>query len=248
MKKIIVVLLLFFQISNVAYSLDLELNHWYDFKGNLEGKPIQLSIFTLNGGKLIGSYCSFSNEPKVLLSGNVSGNDIYLTASQNGKITGELIGRIFTDDQDRMNLTWRNTITDKKSIFNSVLMSSNSGTSAKRYTQLLGSDQALESFIVTIKKAIANNDKIWMADHIFYPIKIRISEKSMLDIKNKNQLLLQYDKIFTPAMKQKISSTFSFNLFSNYQGVMLGDGQLWVNNGLKGTEKNPGFQIISINP
>jgi hypothetical protein len=147
-----------------------------------------------------------------------------------------------------MNLTWRNIITDKKSIFNSVLMSSNSGTSAKRYTHLLGSDKALESFIVTIKKAIANNDKMWIADHLFYPVRVRISEKSTLAIKNKNQLLLQYDKIFTPAMKQKISSTFSFNLFSNYQGVMLGDGQLWVNNGLNGTEKNPGFQIISINP
>jgi hypothetical protein len=248
MKKLFAVLLLFFQMNTFGYALDLELNHWYDFKGDLEGKPMQLSIFTLKGGKLIGSYCSFSNEPKVPLSGNISGNEIFLTESKNGKITAEFIGKIFTDDQDRMNLTRRNIITDKKSMFHSVLMSSNAGTAAKRYTHLLGSDQALESFIVTLKKAIANNDKIWITDHIFYPLKVRISEKSTLDIKNRNQLLLQYDKIFTLALKLKISSTFSFNLFNNYQGVMLGDGQIWVNNGVNGTEKNPGFQMISINP
>ena len=107
MKKIFLVAYLFVQASVFSFSLDLELNQWYDFTGKLGDKSIKLSFYTLKAGKLIGSYCSTANEPKVLLFGNVKGNEIYLTASLNGKITDELIGKIFTDDQDRLEVSWQ---------------------------------------------------------------------------------------------------------------------------------------------
>ena len=248
MKKIFLVAYLLVQSSVLSFSLDLELNQWYDFTGKMDDKSIQLSFYTLKSGKLIGSFCSLTNEPKVLLSGNVRGNEIYLTASLNGKITDELIGKIFTDDQDRLELDWRKIPSDKKSIFKSVLLSVTAGTESKRYSQMVGSDAAVEQFISDVKKAVLKGDKIWLADNLFYPLKISISEKLVLNLKNKNQFLLQYDKIFTADFKAVIGKTFSHNHFNNYQGVMIGDGEIWINNSLNASEAKPIFQIIAINP
>jgi hypothetical protein len=248
MKKIFLVAYLLVQSSVFSFSLDLELNQWYDFTGKLDNKSIQLSFYTLKSGKLIGSYCSIINEPKVLLSGNVKGNEIYLTASLNGKITDELSGKIFTDDQDRLEVIWRKMPNGVKSIFKAVLSSVTAGTEVKRYSHIVGSDAAVEEFVSDAKKAISKGDKIWLAANLFYPLKVRISEKSSVVLKNKNQFLLQYDKIFTTAFKSKLNNTFSHNLFNNYQGVMIGDGEIWINNTLNASEAKPIFQIIAINP
>lgn len=248
MKKIFLVAYLLVQTSVLSFSLDLEINQWYDFTGKLNDKSIKLSFYTLKAGKLIGSYCSIANEPKVLLSGNVKGNEIYFTASLNGKITDELTGKIFTDDMDRLEVTWHKMPNGEKIIFKSVLLSVTTGTSAKRYTHVLGSDAAVEQFVANVKKAISKGDKIWLADNLFYPLKVRISEKLVLNLKTKNQFLLQYDKIFTVEFKSALSKTFSHNHFNNYQGVMIGDGEIWINNALNGTEAKPQFQIVTINP
>lgn len=248
MKKIFLVAYLLVKSSVFSFSLDLELNQWYDFTGKLGDKSIKLSFYTLNAGKLIGSYCSTSNEPKVLLSGNVKGNEIYLTASLNGKITDELIGKIFTDDQDRLEVSWQKMPKGVKSIFKSVLSSVTAGTESKRYSHIVGSDASVEEFVSDAKKAISKGDKIWLAANLFYPLKVRISEKSSIVLKNKNQFLLQYDKIFTTGFKSALNNTFSHNLFNNYQGVMIGDGEIWINNTLNASEAKPIFQIIAINP
>jgi hypothetical protein len=248
MKKIFLVAYLLVQTSVLSFSLDLEMNQWYDFTGKLNDKSIKLSFYTLKAGKLIGSYCSIANEPKVLLSGNVKGNEIYLTASLNGKITDELIGKIFTDDQDRLEVSWQKMPKGVKSTFKAVLLSVTAGTSAKRYSHMLGSDAAVEEFVSDVKKAVLKGDKIWLADILFYPLKVRISEKLVLNLKNKNQFLSQYDKIFTADFKAVLGKTFSQNHFNNYQGVMIGDGEIWINNTLNASEAKPIFQIIAINP
>jgi len=248
MKKIFLIAYLFVQANVFSFSLDLELNHWYDYKGKLNDKSIKLSFYTLKDGKVVGSYCSITNEPKVLLSGNLKGNEIYLTASLNGKITDELTGKIFTDDMDRLEVSWRKMPNGEKSIFKSVLLSVTTGTSAKRYAHVLGSDAAVEQFVANVRKAISQGDKIWLAANLFYPLNVRVSEKLVLNLKSKNQFLLQYDKIFTTEFKSALSKTFSHNHFDNYQGVMIGDGEIWINNALNASEVKPQFQIIAINP
>lgn len=248
MKNLYLIIYLLIQSSFFAYSLDLEENHWYDFQGKLGSQNIQLSFFTLPSGKLAGSYCSFSNEPKVVLNGNVKGNEIFLNASINDKIISELRGKIFTDDQDRLELTWKNLANNEKLMFKSTLMSVTSGTFSKRYTHLVGTDAALEAFVLALKGALIKNDKSWLGDRIFYPLKVRVSDKSTIVVKNKGQFILMYDKIFTVPLKEKMSMSYSCNLFNNYQGVMIGDGQLWINNALSGTEIKPNFQIMAINP
>lgn len=248
MKNLYLIIYLLFQTSVLAFSLDLEVDHWYDFQGKLGSENIQLSFFTLPSGKLAGSYCSFSNESKVDLNGKVNGNEIFLNASVNGKLISELRGKIFTDDQDRLELTWKNLTNNEKLIFKSTLMSVTTGTFSKRYTHLVGTDAALESFVIALKGAIQKNDKTWLGNRIFYPLRIRISAKSNIVVKNKGQFILMYDKIFNASLKEKLKLSFSYNLFNNYQGVMIGDGQLWINNSLNGTEEIPDFQIIAINP
>lgn len=248
MKKIFLVAYLFVQASVFSFSLDLELNQWYDFTGKLDDKNIKLSFYTLKAGKLMGSYCSAANEPKVLLSGTVKGNEIYLTASLNGKITDELTGKIFTDDQDRLEVSWRKMPKGVKSMFKAVLSSVTAGAEGKRYTHIVGSDAGVEEFVSDVKKAVLKGDKIWLAANLFYPLKVRISEKSTIDLKNRNQFLLQFDKIFTADFKSAIGKTFSHNHFNNYQGVMIGDGEIWINNTINATEAKPIFQIIAINP
>ncbi len=60
-------------------------------------------------------------------------------------------------------------------------------------------------------------------------------------VKDRNEFLLQYDSLITPAVKKAIASQDFRQIFRNFQGAMIGKGELWF------TQKDQEFVLISIN-
>ncbi|MFD1461358.1 hypothetical protein ACFQ5D_07880 [Paenibacillus farraposensis] len=103
-----------------------------------------------------------------------------------------------------------------------------------------------KSFLNTFKalqKAVADNDKEKVANYILYPLRVNDSEKS-LTIPNKKDFMAKYDQIFTDAIREALVNQKTDDLFVNYQGVMVGSGELW----LRRAADNPKvFGVFSIN-
>ncbi|MFC7559144.1 hypothetical protein ACFQY3_09280 [Paenibacillus farraposensis] len=94
-----------------------------------------------------------------------------------------------------------------------------------------------------LQKAVADNDKEKVANYILYPLRVNDSEKS-LTIPNKKDFMAKYDQIFTDAIREALVNQKTDDLFVNYQGVMVGSGELW----LRRAADNPKvFGVFSIN-
>ncbi|MEK7431960.1 MAG: hypothetical protein AABZ74_02415, partial [Cyanobacteriota bacterium] len=110
-----------------------------------------------------------------------------------------------------------------------------------------GTDNDVEIFMKKVKKSIIEDDKEWISNHISYPIKTKIDTKKTIIIKSKKELINNFNKIFNKEFKEQIKSFCSCNLFHNYQGVMLGNGQIWIENKPNSTNTKYDFQIKAIN-
>lgn len=103
-----------------------------------------------------------------------------------------------------------------------------------------------KAFLNTFKalqKAVADNDKEKVANYILYPLRVNDSEKS-LTIPNKKDFMAKYDQIFTDAIREALVNQKTDDLFVNYQGVMVGSGELWLR---RATDNPKVFGVFSIN-
>jgi len=99
-----------------------------------------------------------------------------------------------------------------------------------------GDSARVEKFIADLQNYIKNNDKQAIAKRIKFPI---------YSMKNEQEFLAIYDKIFVEEMKNGILEQRMQNIFSNYEGVCIGgvNYNIWIAQ----TEKSKDFLIYSIN-
>lgn len=239
---------LLFVLYVPSQALDLNTKWWYDFEGKLGNKEIILSFYLMDNGQLAGNYCYKMFESKIQLTGRISGNNIELTELLNGKPNGYFKGKIFTDNADRFEGNWTNSNGKNTYAFKTTLSSACASDSHnKRYELLIGSDDEAEKFMKQVKTSIINGNKEWIANHISYPIKIKLAKGKTATIKNKKQLIENFDQIFHQQYKGLISASCVCNMFNNYQGVMLGHGIIWINNTPESTSSRYGYVITAIN-
>ena len=92
----------------------------------------------------------------------------------------------------------------------------------------------MKLFIKQLQQWTITNDKEKLASVIKYPIN--------KTIKTKEELIANYDAVFTKQVQLSFA-TVNFNqLFRNAQGVMTNGGKVWIG------QKGKAFQIIAINP
>ena len=96
-------------------------------------------------------------------------------------------------------------------------------------------------FLAALKKAVAADDRNKVASMFLYPIVIDIRNRGML-FRTPASLLASYDLIFTPHLKKIIAEAKADDLFRNYKGVMINDGEVWFEK-INGR----GCKIITIN-
>jgi len=215
-------------------------NTCYDFEGTLGEAPIRLSIcMGKNPDYLTGSYCYKKEEfNKIRLAGEFNGDQIELTEFLDDKPAGYFKGRFFTNDKDRFEGIWTNVQSTRQLEFKLTLMSSVGYTSPnERYSDFSASDKDVEKFMRQVKLSIAESDEEWIASHIRYPLKTTLNGQEKITIKNKQQLIDNFEQIFYPAYKEEIKKHCVCNMFYNSQGIMLGNGEIWIN----------GNEIIAIN-
>ncbi|MFA8300575.1 MAG: hypothetical protein ACEPOV_10465 [Hyphomicrobiales bacterium] len=89
-------------------------------------------------------------------------------------------------------------------------------------------------FLKALQYFVKNNDKEVISSVINYPIHT---------IPNKEFFFKHYDSIFNTAVKDSLQVANLDSLFRNYQGTMVGNGQIWVNE----VDTIPTWKIIAIN-
>jgi cyclopropane fatty-acyl-phospholipid synthase-like methyltransferase len=107
---------------------------------------------------------------------------------------------------------------------------------------LFGSHTQYQQFFEKLKEAVAGDDKKAVASLVDYPFRARINGKAVT-IKDANHFVADYNKIVTGKVKQAVTEQRYETLFANWQGVMIGDGEVWFS----GIGDNDTVKIIAIN-
>ncbi|WP_052676052.1 stalk domain-containing protein [Paenibacillus sp. IHBB 10380] len=120
----------------------------------------------------------------------------------------------------------------------------NGATTTNRY-EVAGIEypQEFEAFFSKVQKRVADGDKAGVADLVHYPLNVNSNGKTAV-IKTKQQFINEYDQIMTDKVQKALKNQEVQNTFVNYQGVMVGDGEIWFNV----SNKDPHtFYIYAIN-
>lgn len=108
-------------------------------------------------------------------------------------------------------------------------------------------DAAVLAFITLLQKNVAAGNKSAVAEMVNYPLSLNqtkgTGKPQHTEIKNKASFLADYDKIITEGLKNTLKNQDMNDLFVRDQGLMLGNGDIWLSPDAK-TNK---IGIITIN-
>ena len=111
-----------------------------------------------------------------------------------------------------------------------VLLEMDGGTAGSmksRYGAIGVRDQeALHRNAQAFWRAVQRDDRVTAARLIRYPIRVDTTA-GLRRYTAAEQLLADYERIFTPGFRQAIARGLPRNMFVRDQGAMLGDGQVW---------------------
>ena len=85
------------------------------------------------------------------------------------------------------------------------------------------SEQKVREFFAKLKSAVSARDVSGVAALTEFPLTLG----GDVSITNATMFTAKYDAIFTPKVIQALKAQSFETLFSNWRGVMVGDGELW---------------------
>lgn len=102
--------------------------------------------------------------------------------------------------------------------------------------------KAARAFLADLQAAVKASDKDKIAGMVSYPLNF-IHDGKRVRIRSKQSFLAHYDTIFDERVRSTILKQSSHCLFGNYQGEMIGNGEVWFSEMGDGSVK-----IITVNP
>lgn len=105
----------------------------------------------------------------------------------------------------------------------------------------INDSEKFNNLFISIQEALESENKELIADSILYPLKVNTKDERF-KIGDKEAFLRNYDEIFTDKVKNALSNQIIDELFVNYQGIMVGDGEIWFS-----CLEDPQYGIITIN-
>jgi hypothetical protein len=93
--------------------------------------------------------------------------------------------------------------------------------------ELFGQHEVYHTFFVGLKKAVSADDKKAVAAMVDYPITVSIGGKDV-KIKSGKDFVSHYDHIFSDKIVTAVEKQTYAALFANDQGIMIGDGEIWI--------------------
>ncbi len=99
---------------------------------------------------------------------------------------------------------------------------------AGRYSENPADDATVEQNVRLLLAAIQTGDQAAVAARTDFPLTVNGLSKKPKEIRNTAEFLKLYDLIFTAKFKTAVLATIPHDLFVNYHGIMLGDGEIWL--------------------
>ena len=96
-------------------------------------------------------------------------------------------------------------------------------------------------FLARLKQAMTADDHAAIAAMIKYPLKVYSSAGRPATYRNAAALRANYMRVFTPEVQAAIAAAKPDDLFTRDQGVMTGNGEIWMN------EFGGSMKIMTIN-
>lgn len=104
------------------------------------------------------------------------------------------------------------------------------------------SEAAVRRSLESLQEAVARDDRQAVAELLSCPCKVWDGRRNVR-LRRASDVLSRYDAVFSPELKKTIAAARLEDLFSNWQGVMLGDGRVWFS----ATAPNGPLRLTTIN-
>jgi hypothetical protein len=96
-------------------------------------------------------------------------------------------------------------------------------------------------FLARLKQAMAADDHAAIAAMVKYPLRVNSAAGRTTFYRNVAALSANYTRVFTPEVKAALAAAKPDDLFVRDQGVMIGNGEIWMN------EIGGSMKIITVN-
>jgi hypothetical protein len=96
-------------------------------------------------------------------------------------------------------------------------------------------------FLAQLQHAMAADDRATVAAMVKYPLMVHPLKGPAMTYRNGAALTANYAQVFTPEVKAAVAAAKPDNLFARDQGVMIGNGEIWMN------EVGGSMKIITVN-
>jgi len=91
----------------------------------------------------------------------------------------------------------------------------------------VGNHVKVQTLLTDLQRSVSQHNAAAVAALVHYPIKVNPG-KHPITIKNPKAFIKDYDRIITPDIAAAIYKQKYDALFVNSQGVMIGDGEIWI--------------------
>jgi len=105
-----------------------------------------------------------------------------------------------------------------------------------------------KAFFERLQTAVSANDIEWLSTVLSYPLVVHMG-KAKYTLQNKDDFASHAKLILTPHLKLTVQSQSENSLFKNWQGVRIGDGEIWFSEVSQtiGSQRSWVKRIIGIN-
>jgi hypothetical protein len=105
----------------------------------------------------------------------------------------------------------------------------------------------VKSFLESLKKSVEAEDKVYLSNIARYPLRY-FENKKRKSVNGPAQFVKNYKAIFTDKVKHTIENQQYQDLFVDSEGIMLGNGEVWISGIVeKITPPKTDIKIIAIN-
>ena len=228
MKHVLFVLGLFLlSLPAFAQEYIIKENWWMDFSGEWAGEPFMLSLNSAGEGNVVGTYCDASYDEKVRLEGTESDGHLQLDARVKDTLIGKIEGHI---DSETQVFSAGFVPVDEHVVIPLELQYSTGsyGTPDSRYADFAATDVEVEAFAAQIKQALQTRDYAWLAQNLAYPFNTSVKTGKNIVVKSASEFEKRKEEILPQTLVEKSRTWQTCNLWSNHNGVMLGNGEIWI--------------------
>lgn len=118
---------------------------------------------------------------------------------------------------------------------------------ASTSTKVLAQDSTppKQAFVRDLQRALRNDDRGWIADHMSYPVRYHGRMASV--IRNRNDFVRNYARLISERLSGAILAQQPDEVFENWQGLMIGTGthNMWARDTATGDAAR--YEIVTIN-